>query len=73
MKHAENKIYENQPTGTPLDKLLPQLIGVRLWEIPTLIPGLISVTMLTWLSIELSNIVGESLLGWVLIFAPSKP
>lgn len=39
------------------------LFGVRLAEIPTLLPGLAAVLTLTWVSIQLSDFIGTRLMG----------
>ena len=40
------------------------LLGVRIREVHTLIPGLVVVVVLTWLSFWLSDLIGEQLLGF---------
>jgi uncharacterized integral membrane protein (TIGR00698 family) len=40
------------------------LLGVRIGEIPKLIPGLLAAIALTWLSFWLSDLIGERLLGF---------
>jgi uncharacterized integral membrane protein (TIGR00698 family) len=40
------------------------LFGVRFVHLPQLLPGLLAVSFLTWLSIWLSNFIGEDLLGF---------
>ena len=40
------------------------LFGVRFVQLPQLLPGLLAVSVLTWLSIWLSNFIGEDLLGF---------
>ena len=40
------------------------LLGIRLAELPLLIPGLLAVSALTWLSIWLGDAIGKDLLGF---------
>jgi len=40
------------------------LFGVRIVHLPQLLPGLLAVSFLTWLSIWLSDFIGENLLGF---------
>jgi uncharacterized integral membrane protein (TIGR00698 family) len=40
------------------------LLGVRIDEVPKLIPGLAAVVLLTWLSFLLSDLIGEELMGF---------
>jgi uncharacterized integral membrane protein (TIGR00698 family) len=40
------------------------LFGVRFVQLPQLIPGLLAVFILTWLSIWLGNFIGEDLMGF---------
>jgi len=39
------------------------LLGVRLAELPTLLPGLAAVLVLTWVSMQLSELIGTRLMG----------
>lgn len=55
---------ENRTIYQPLNALEKGLFGVRFIRLPSLLPGLLAVGLLTLLSIWLSDILGEGLLGF---------
>ncbi len=49
---------------TELSALENNVLGVSFKEIPTLLPGVIAVALLTWVSIWLSDYIGSDLMGF---------
>jgi len=54
----------NSPSTREISSLESNLLGVKLHELPTLIPGVMAVVVLTGLSFWLSDFIGHNLFGF---------
>ncbi len=54
----------NKAVSSKLSVIENNLLGVSVQEIPKLIPGVIAVAILTWVSIWLSGFIGQDLMGF---------
>lgn len=63
MKNAKNSPTEMK-TGRPMSILEKNLLDVPINKVHLLIPGMIAVSLLAWLSIWLSEFIGVTLLGF---------